>query len=82
MTQIYKYIELLNHFSSQQLKFIRLTFDEIENIIGFNLPKSGYRYKAYWYPSKTHTICKAWTDNNYKMIHVSLGEYIEFKRIE
>lgn len=78
----YKYQKLMSFFSKQTKEIIKLSFEEIENIIGFKLPDSAYRYNAYWHPSETHTITKSWVANSYKMAYVSLGEYVEFERIE
>lgn len=80
MSREYKYYELEKFFSLQKSSSLHLSFDEIESIVGFELPKSAYEYSAYWHPSETHTICKAWTDNGYKMIHVELGNYVEFEK--
>lgn len=82
MSKEYKYLELMQFFSQQEKRYIKLSYDEIEKIIGFKLPESSYTYSAYWHPSETHTICKSWTENNYKMIHVSLGKYVEFEKIK
>lgn len=81
MARIYKYIELLKYFENVNETSIRLTFEEIESIIGFKLPPSAYKHEPYWHPSKTHTITKSWVDNGFKMFHVSLGEYVEFKKL-
>ena len=41
---------------SQHKQIIRLTFEEIEKIIGMPLCESAYKYTAYWHPSKTHVL--------------------------
>ncbi len=78
----YKYQDLQNFFSKSNESYLKLTFQEIESIIGFKLPESAYKYEAYWYPSETHTICKSWTENGWKVISVKIGEYIEFQNTE
>ncbi|WDV44066.1 divalent cation tolerance protein CutA [Clostridiaceae bacterium M8S5] len=80
MNKQYKYIELYRYFKELDADYIKMTYDDIEKIIGFQLPKSAYEYKPYWHPSETHTITRSWQENNWKMINVVLGEYIEFKK--
>lgn len=79
MKGTYKYQELWNYFSNLKGDYKKLTFEEIEKIIGFELPTSAYKYSAYWHPSKTHTICGSWDEHGWKMIGVKLGEYVEFE---
>lgn len=80
MVENYKYKNLMGYFSNLHVDFIKLTFNEIENIIDFKLPDSAYKYSAYWHKSETHTICQSWTKNGWKMIGVKLGQYVEFER--
>lgn len=82
MTRTYKYQALYSYFEQMNLNYVKLTYQEIENILGFKLPDSAYEYIAYWHPSKTHTICRSWVENGFKMVHVSLENYVEFERIE
>jgi hypothetical protein len=77
----YKFEKLMNFFKQNQGNKIRLTYAEIEKIIGFKLCSSAYKHKPYWSPTKTHTITRSWLENGWKISHLELGEYIEFKRI-
>ena len=43
-----------------------LYFDEIEDILGFELPESAYEYSAYWNPSKTHTLANLIDDCGFR----------------
>lgn len=76
----YKYEALYNYFEKLNVNSIRLTYEAIEKIIEFKLPKSAYEYTAYWYPSKTHTITRSWVENGWIAENVILGDYISFKR--
>ncbi|MDY5983412.1 MAG: hypothetical protein SPJ17_06915, partial [Anaeroplasma sp.] len=44
-----------------------LTFKELENILGFDLSNSAYKYTAYWFPSETHTMAVAVLEKGYRM---------------
>jgi hypothetical protein len=76
----YKYEALMKHFENLKVNNLTLTYEEIENIIGFKLPKSAYQYNAYWRESKTHTITRAWIENGWKITGLKLGVCVEFSR--
>ena len=44
-----------------------LTFKELENILGFDLSNSAYKYTAYWSPSETHTMAVVVLEKGYRM---------------
>ena len=44
-----------------------LTFDQIEEILGFELPASAYQYSAYWNPSPTHSSANVILECGYKV---------------
>ena len=81
MVNNYKFQELMNYFMQLKGNEIRLTYEDIENILGFKLRDSAYKYKQYWYATKTHTITRAWTENKWEISDVELGKYIIFKRV-
>lgn len=54
----YKYELLMKYFENLKGDKVILTYDDIEKIIDFKLPKSAYQYSAYLGASKTHTITK------------------------
>ncbi|MTK13320.1 MAG: hypothetical protein F8N39_14915 [Clostridiaceae bacterium] len=76
----YKYELLMKYFESLHGNKVILTYDELEKIIGFKLPKSAYQYNAYWRESKTHTITRSWIENRWKITELKLGKYVEFTR--
>ena len=53
-------------------KFSKLTFTDIEAIIGYNLCKSAYNYSAYWTPSPTHTMPNTILAAGFKVVSVDL----------
>ncbi|MDI3485486.1 MAG: hypothetical protein PWQ50_706 [Methanolobus sp.] len=54
-----KYSKLGEYLNSNSLDKLNLTFKDVENILGFNLPKSAREYQAWWANSggpHTHAI--------------------------
>ena len=47
-----KFIKLENYLKTKSEESFILSFDEIENILGFKLTDSAYLYPAYWHPGK------------------------------
>ena len=43
-----KFINLEKYLRNKEEDDFSLTFDEIEDILGFDLPESAYEYSAYW----------------------------------
>lgn len=76
----YKYEALMNYFQNLKINKVILTYDEIEKIIVFKLPKSAYQYSAYWCKSKTHTITRSWIENGWNIYELKLGKYVEFTK--
>lgn len=53
---------------------LRLSFEEIEDVLGFRLPASK-QYPAWWSNSATNnTMTKAWLDAGYRTEQVDVGE--------
>jgi len=55
-----------------------LSLNEIEKILGEELPRSAYDYKAWW-SNSGHEHAKTWTNAGWKVNHVNLGKSITFK---
>lgn len=77
----YKYEALMRYFQTLEVNNVVLTYDDIENIIGFKLSKSAYEYNAYWRESKTHTVTRSWIENGWKITRLKIGKYIEFTKV-
>lgn len=76
----YKYELLMKYFKKLDSNKVLLTYDDIEKIIGFKLPKSAYQYNAYWGASKTHTITRSWIENGWKVTELKVGKFVEFTK--
>ena len=76
-----KYRRLAAKFEEAGGKPIRLSFAEIEEIIGFPLPESARQHRAYWANTTTHSISSCWMNAGYKVVEANLtGGYIIFER--
>lgn len=74
-----KYEPLTVFLKQTTKRNLRLSFDEIENILGFPLPASK-QYPAWWSNSATNnTMTKAWLSAGYKTEQVDVvGEKVTF----
>jgi len=60
---------------------VKLTFEDIEGILGFKPPQSAYKHRAFWANTKTHSIALSWMSVGYKTVEVNIEEhYIVFER--
>lgn len=51
---------------------ITMTFKQIEELIGQELPSSAYNHRAYWSNTDTHSISKVWMQAGYMTTYVNL----------
>lgn len=72
MQNVNKYLALANYFKMSSQEIITLTFQDMENIIGFPLSPSAYNYVAYWHASKTHVFPNTWIDAGYKLCNLNI----------
>ena len=66
-----KYIPLAQFFETCTDNTFTLTYDEIQNIMGHELPNAAFLNSSWWKKTKapsTHYF--AWTNSNYQVIHV------------
>ena len=65
-----KYDPLQQHLAGQRGQQVRLSFQEIEQIIGEPLPQAAYQYEWWWTNedprTTTHVQCRAWQGAGYK----------------
>jgi len=59
---------------------IRLTFAEIERIVGFTLPPATYKHGAVWYPSDTHVMATVVARNGWRATPHLRGQAVTFRR--
>ena len=77
-----KYFRLNNYLKESKESYIKLSFKEIENILGFSLKESARKHQAFWSNTRSHSIACAWLDAGYKTINTNLNhEFVEFKKI-
>ena len=58
---------------------IKLSFSDVERILGFQLPDSAYLHQPYWSNSESHPIASAWLNAGYLSQHVDMkGQTVEF----
>ncbi|ANU26474.1 GNAT family N-acetyltransferase [Planococcus versutus] len=78
-----KYIPLANYFAGATNSSIKLTFSEIEQIMGQNLPNAAYLNKSWW--KKVKAPAKhfhAWLDAGYYVSNVEPDRFVVFERID
>ncbi|MDE6016744.1 MAG: hypothetical protein K2H41_13830 [Acetatifactor sp.] len=58
---------------------IKLTFSDVERILGFQLSNSAYLHRTYWSNSESHPIAFGWLNAGYLSQHVDMkGQTVEF----
>lgn len=79
-----KYSALTTYFEKCDEEKIKLSFSEIERILGFKLADSAYLYSAFWANTESHSIAFGWLDAGYKTQNVNIKaqtvEFIKAKR--
>lgn len=76
-----KYIPLANYLEASNEEVIKLSFSEIETIIGQKLPNAAYLNRSWWKKTKPplqHFL--AWTENGYFVSTVQPGYYVQFEK--
>ncbi|WP_379143584.1 hypothetical protein [Paenibacillus sp. sgz500992] len=60
---------------------LTLSYDEIEEILGFKLPQSAYIHDAWWDNStKSHTQTHGWIESGWIVVEKQLGVSITFQK--
>jgi len=77
-----KYDPLRIFLEQQNKPYIRLSFKDVERIIGSKLPASAYIHRAWWANDRTHTHARnGWLAAGYKVRYVNLKKgIVEFIR--
>lgn len=78
-----KYEPLTTYLNLCKKTSIKLTYSEIEEILGFELPLSARKYKEWWGNGRSHpnSQSKAWEEAGYKTTDVILGESVVFEKV-
>ncbi|MCS7114924.1 MAG: hypothetical protein RMJ15_06750 [Nitrososphaerota archaeon] len=62
---------------------VKLSFAQIDGIIGDNLPMNAFRYESWWENSQNNAHAKAWLEAGWKTSEVNLKEgYVVFQKIK
>ena len=70
-----KYTPLQRDLQTRPRVDMALTFEEIEKILGFNLPPSALEHNAWWANERgTHVQARAWMDAGWQVWHVRRSE--------
>lgn len=77
-----KYAPLNRHLAGTSTDRIRLSFAEIERILGFSLPASARTYAPWWANvGGSHVQARAWMDAGWQTLQVDVpGEAVSFVR--
>lgn len=78
-----KYTPLTRHLAKRDLERIPMTFDQIEELLGFPLPPSSRKYRAWWSNNPSNSVMtKAWLEAGYQSEQVDLEhEKLVFARL-
>lgn len=69
-----KYEPLPQFLSGKSASLLRLTFQEIEEILGFPLPKSAYAHEAWWSNNETgHSHARSWLRAGWRTAAIDLA---------
>lgn len=70
-----KYETLTAYLSKVEQKSIRMTFEEIERILGTELPPSAFKHPTWWSNNPTNNPrTYAWLNAGYKTMNVNIKE--------
>ena len=60
---------------------IKISFSEIEKLLGFELPQSAKKHRAFWANSDSHTIALTWMSSGYEISNVDMqNNELEFSK--
>lgn len=79
-----KYDPLLTYLSKRRDESVPMGFSEIENVLGFELPPSSRRQRAWWSNNPTNNVMtQAWLDAGYETANVDMaGEKLMFRKTD
>jgi len=74
-----RYAALTRYLEQQAIREVRLSFHQIEAIIGASLPPSARSHQPWWANTTTHTQAAAWLSAGWRTRLLSLaGEHVTF----
>lgn len=69
-----KYRKLSAMLAEADGKPVSMSFKEIEDVLGFELPASAREHRAFWANTESHSIALSWLSVGYKTMVVDLAE--------
>lgn len=76
-----KYRFLSDYLHESNEPRIKLSYEEIEQILKFKLPDSAITHRTFWANTTSHSIALSWLSVNYEVVEVNLEEkYIVFEK--
>ena len=78
-----KYEPLTEFLCRQSRDVVRMSFDEIERVIGARLPPSAMQHRAWWSNNpENNVMTKAWKDAGFESEDVDMrGRRVAFRRV-
>jgi hypothetical protein len=78
-----KYQPLGNYLRQQNKELVPMRFEEIEHVIGAQLPETSQRYPAWWSNNPSNNVMtKVWLDAGYRSEQVDIpGRRLVFRRV-
>ena len=74
-----KYIALTAYLEKSGKDVVKMSFKEIESVLGERLPESAYKYPALWSNSESHSIAFGWMDAGFMSQNLSIAnQTVEF----
>lgn len=79
-----KYEPLQRYLFAQKLGELRVSFRDVERILGFSLPKSAREYPAWWSNDATgHSHSRAWLEAGWKTEQIDLTQKkVTFRKVQ
>ena len=80
-----KYDRLSDSLASDGRRFIRMSTEDIETVIGSKLPESATLYSSWWGNDYSHSQAKAWMDAGYVISspedtrHSGIAQFVKAK---
>lgn len=78
-----KYDPLKRYLESQETDSVNADFAQLEEILGFSLPRSAYRYQAWWANEAhgSHSHSRSWQDAGWETSQVNTSDRkVRFRR--
>ena len=78
----YNYQKFIDFLNIQIDVIVKITYSQMEDLLERKLPKSAYKYQAYFSNSDSHVISAIWLELGYTRIELVLGEYLVLKKLK